>query len=341
MDDAEILFERVGRLGLVTLNRPKALNALTLPMCAAMLERLAAWAVDPAVRAVLIDAGPCRAFCAGGDIRAVAEWGKTGDPRALAFFATEYRMNAAIKDFPKPYIALLDGIVMGGGLGISVHGSHRVVTENTICAMPETAIGFFPDVGGSYFLSRCPDGLGAYLGLTGARFGPADTLDAGLATHFVPAARLDQIAPRLAAGEDVERVLASVAEPAGPGALAVVRPAIGRCFVAPTIEAVLEVLTAQGEWGRQTAALLATRSPTSLKLVCRQLREGAGRDLDACLRMEYAMAARILEGHDFYEGVRAVVIDKDNNPTWVPDRLDAVSDACIASYFTGEPALTL
>ena len=333
MEDAPVLIRTEGILGRITLNRPKALNALTRPMGEAILRALRDWAEAPAAKTVLIDAVPGRAFCAGGDMRAIHDLGKAGDPAALAFFATEYAMNLAIARFPKPYVALLDGVTMGGGAGLSVHGTFRVATENTLFAMPETALGFFPDVGGSYFLSRCPGALGIYLALTGARIGPADLVHTGLATHFIPHSRLAEIAPRLSLGEDAGEVLASLAGDAGESALARRRDAVDRAFACETVEGIITALAQEGAWGAEVISVLRTRSPTSLKLTLRQLREGASRNLAQCLEMEFAIAAEILKGHDFYEGVRAVLIDKDHAPKWRPARIEEVTDEDIGRYF--------
>jgi enoyl-CoA hydratase/carnithine racemase len=328
-----VLFRREGPLGRITLNRPKALNALTYDMCAQMLAQLRMWADDSAVHAIVLDAVKGRAFCAGGDIRAITEMGKRRDGSAQAFFTTEYRLNTTIKHFDKPYVSLIDGIVMGGGVGISIHGSHRVISENAVFAMPETAIGLYPDVGGTFALPRLPGELGMYLALTGLRIGPADMTYAEIATHFVPAVKFDLIIDRLARGEVLEAVLSSLAGEPGPPPLAQHRAAIDRAFAAPSVEAVLARLGSEGEWGTETAALLRTRSPTSLKVTFRAMREGRKLDFDSCMRMEYRLTMRALEGHDLYEGVRATIIDKDQEPQWRPAAIEDVSDADIARYF--------
>jgi enoyl-CoA hydratase len=333
MDTREILFRRAGRLGRITLNRPKALNALTHQMCAAMLGQLRLWADDTVVDSVVIDAVQGRAFCAGGDIRAIYEMGKRRDGSAQEFFAAEYRLNAAVKHFPKPYIALIGGIAMGGGVGISIHGSHRVASENALFAMPETAIGLFPDVGGTYAMPRLPGEMGMYLALTGARLGPADMCYAKTATHYAPAARFGEIVQRLENGEDIDSILTGIAVEPAPPSLAAHRDSIDRVFAAGSVEAILKGLEHEGEWGNQTAALLATRSPTSLKLTFRAMREGRIMDFDSCMRMEYRLTMWALEGHDLYEGVRAAVIDKDQRPQWRPRSLAAVSDEAISRYF--------
>jgi enoyl-CoA hydratase len=330
---SDILFSTDLALAHVTLNRPRALNALTLAMCTAMQERLDAWAADDRIHAVLIDAVPGRAFCSGGDIRAVSEWARTDDPRAMIFFRTEYKMNASIGRFAKPYVALIDGIAMGGGVGISIHGSHRVATENAVFAMPETSIGFFPDVGASYFLPRCPGAIGMFLGLTSARLTAADMLYAGIATHLVATNRIAEIAPRLAAGENVDAVLQSLQSDFGPSPLESARARIDRVFSAPSIEAICERLESEGGWGREVLEMLAARSPTSLKLTHRELRGALSRSLPECLAQELQLVARVLKGHDFHEGIRAAIVDKDNHPKWQPTRLSEISDEEIATFF--------
>jgi len=343
MTDAGIIFRIEGALGHITLNRPSALNALTYEMCAAILRHLQDWARDPQIRVVLIDAVPGRAFCAGGDIRAIYDMGRRDDGSAEQFFATEYRLNAAIKHFPKPYIALIDGIAMGGGVGVSVHGTHRVASENAIFAMPETGIGLYPDVGGSYFLPRLPGEIGTYLALTGVRLAPADMIYTGIATHFVPAAKFAIIAPRLAGAESPDSVLSSVAGAPGPPTLPSHKSTIDQVFAGATVEAILEKLNSSGEWGRGIAALLASHSPTSLKLTLREMREGKALDFDACMGMEYRLTLRMLRGHDLYEGVRAILIDKDRRPHWQPGSLAEVRDSDIEHYFAplGDRELSL
>jgi len=333
MDDAHLIARKEGDLGRLTLNRPSALNALTQPMCEAVLDALTAWEGDPTITAVLVDAVPGPAFCAGGDIRAIYDLGKAGDARALEFFVAEYSMIGAIARITKPYISILDGIVMGGGAGISVHGGFRIVTENTLFAMPETAIGFFPDVGGSYFLSRCPGAMGMYLGLTGSRIDAADMIYLGLATHYVAQARIEELVTRLVRGETPEDALAVLAAASGNSRLSEKRTVIDRVFSAGSLEKILIGLTAEKDWGRATAELLHSRSPTSLSLVHRQLNEGATRSLESCLEMELGITGKLLKGHDFYEGVRAVLLDKDQTPHWRPGRIEDVDAKKIAEFF--------
>jgi enoyl-CoA hydratase len=332
----DIKFERRGAIGLVTLDRPKALNALTLPMIRAYAPRLAAWAADPGVAAAVMRGAGERAFCAGGDIRAIWEAGRASDaPIHRDFFREEYRLNRAIHRLAKPHIALLDGIVMGGGVGLSVHGSHRVATERTLFAMPETGIGLFPDVGGSYFLSRCPGEIGMYLALTGHRLKAADLIHAGIATHVMTSARLDELIAALGeVGAGVDGAIARFAVPAGDAPLAAHRAAIDRCFAAPSVEAILDALMAEGsDWARATHSVLLKMSPTSLKVTYRQVRLGRDLDFEACMVMEYRMIQRFMAGHDFFEGVRAAIVDKDQAPRWQPDSLAAVGAADVDAYF--------
>ncbi len=331
MSDAQpILFERRGGLAIVTLNRPAALNALTLDMIRQLDRRLAEWAVDPSVGAVVIRGAGGRAFCAGGDVRALYD----GDAAYCAeFYRDEYRLDRRVFRFPKPYVALIDGVVMGGGVGVSVHGSHRVASERTLFAMPETGIGLFPDVGGGYFLPRRPGRIGMYLALTGARLRAADCLYAGVATHYVPGDRLDALVDALADG-DVDAPLARFATDPGPPPLAEHRAAIDRCFAGGSVETIIETLEAEsGDWARTTRATLAAKSPTSLRLTFRQLSAGATLDFEAVLVMEYRLSQFCMAGHDFFEGVRAVVIDKDNAPRWRPATLAEVTEAEIERAF--------
>lgn len=329
-----VILRREAALGHITLDRPKALNALTHEMCASVFEALRDWARDDAIHAVLIDAVPGRAFCAGGDIRSIYHLGRQDPPQAEAYFANEYSLNAAIRHFPKPYIALLNGITMGGGAGLSVHGSHRIATENASFAMPETGIGLYPDVGGSYFLSRLPGETGTYLALAGARIGSPDMLSLGLATDFVPSGRLHQMAPRLAQGQTADAAiqdLRQVVTEIPP--LNQYRREIDEAFSGPSVEAIIAKLQAGSAWAGEVARNLELRSPTSLKLTLKALREAKSLDFDDCMRMEYRLTLRVLRGHDLYEGVRALLIDRDQRPRWRPDSLSLVTDELIDAYF--------
>lgn len=339
----EIRFEMRGALGLITLNRPKALNALTLDMIHAMADRLGDWAGNDDIAAVLVRGSGDRAFSAGGDIRALYDLDGNAAAFIAGFFRDEYRLNRMIFRYPKPYVALIDGIAMGGGVGVSVNGSHRIASEATLFAMPETGIGMFPDVGGSYFLPRCPGETGLYLGLTGARLKAADCLHAGICDAFVARDRHDAVIGALADGGEVSGVLEKFAADPGAAQLAGQRPAIDRCFAADSVDAIVEALEEEGsEWAEATRAALSKKSPLALKVAYRQLRAGRDLDFEECMKMEYRLSQRIVPGHDFREGVRAVVVDKDNSPRWDPPSLAAVSDAMVDSCFAplGDNELT-
>jgi enoyl-CoA hydratase len=337
--EAEVLFEKRGRAGIVTLNRPKALNALNSNMVALIHPQLVAWAADPSVELVIVRGAGEKAFCAGGDIRQLHDWGRAGDPAMVAFYAEEYRLNTYIKHYPKPYVALVDGIVMGGGVGVSVHGSHRVAGEKLMFAMPETGIGFFPDVGGTYFLPRMPGKVGTWLALTASRLGQADALWSGFATHAVASTDLDAVADALAEKGDPDATLAGFAKPVGDAPAQALLPVIDRCFSADTVEEILARLDAEdGEWAAKQAASIRQKSPTSLKIALRQMQVGAGASFEDCMRTEFRIVNRIPAGVDFYEGVRAVIIDKDNAPKWRPDRLEDVTPAAVDAYFAPLPS---
>ena len=335
--ESEVLFEKRGRAGIITLNRPRALNALTLTMIRDMRAQLTRWAEDPEVERVVIRGAGEKAFCAGGDIRQVRELGLRRDPEAIGFFRDEYRLNALIKNFPKPYVALVDGSVMGGGVGVSVHGSHRVCGERTSFAMPETAIGFFPDVGATYFLPRLPGRLGTYLALTGARLGQADALWCGIATHAVPRARFDDLAHGLAEACDIAAAIGGYSAAPDLAPIARLMPAIERCFAGGCVEAIMDALAQEAgdyaEWASRTAQLLRLKSPLSLKIALRQMQEGRTATFPECMRIEFRVATRVLQGTDFYEGVRAVIVDKDNRPSWAQASLEAVGDDEVNRYF--------
>ncbi len=331
--EPEILFERRGRLGIVTLNRPKALNALTLAMIRDFDPKLREWAHDQGVQAVVIRGSGEKAFCAGGDVRAVYEAGRRGtDVLTYEFFFEEYRLNRRIHRYHKPYIALIDGIAMGGGLGLSVHGRYRVVTEKTMVAMPESGIGLFPDVGGSWFLDRAPGKLGVYLGLTGARMKGADILHVGFATHFVSSADLPALLDALE-HTSPEAALHRFAQDPGPAPLAARRGQIDAAFGHSTVEAIFAALDGAGDWGRMLGADLAKRSPTSLKATLRLLQRHHRHEIEDCLKGEFRLVQRFMAGHDFYEGIRSVLVDKDMAPRWNPPSLAGVDAAAIDAMF--------
>jgi enoyl-CoA hydratase len=334
-EEPHVLFEKRGAAGLITLNRPKALNALTHGICLSMTMQLRAWAVQDDVKVVVIQGSGERAFCAGGDIRSLYESGVNKTPYALGFYRDEYVLNALIKHYPKPYVALINGIVMGGGVGVSVHGSHRIANETTTFAMPETGIGLFPDVGGSYFLPRMEGRIGMYLALTGARLKTVDTLYSGVATHFVPGADWPALIADLAAGKSADRVVDRKGEDLPSGFLADHRASIDKIFAQNSVEEILAALDADHtDWSRDTAKTIRAKSPTATKIAFRQVREGAKLDFDDCMKMEWRMVNRVVAGHDFYEGVRATIIDKDGIPKWMPPTLPEVSDADVNAYFT-------
>jgi enoyl-CoA hydratase len=332
---SDIRFERRGRIGRVILNRPQALNALTREMCAAMLPQLETWTRDDAVQAVVVRGAGDRAFCAGGDLRRLYDEGRAGGQYPYDFYRDEYRLNAAIHHYLKPYVALIDGIVMGGGVGLSVHGSHRVVGDKLTFAMPETGIGLFPDVGGSYFLSRCPGMIGRYLALTGARLKTADGLHVGIGDQHVPSDRFDALETALAeGGEGIDATIGRFAVPAAPAPLAEHRQVIDRCFSTATVEGIIAACEASpSPFAQEAAKAMRTKSPTSLKITLRAVTVGKLLSFKDCMRMEYRLACRCIEGHDFYEGTRAVVIDKDQKPQWRPPRLADLTDAEVDAYF--------
>jgi enoyl-CoA hydratase len=335
---SDILFERRGAAGIVTLNRPKALNAVTHDMVRALVRQLGAWAHDAAVTRVVITAAGERAFSAGGDIRALYELGRAGrQGEMLTFWRDEYPLNAVIKRYPKPYVALIDGIVMGGGVGVSVHGSHRVAGDRFSFAMPEVGIGFFPDVGATWFLPRMPGELGTWAGLTGERMKTADALAAGIATHHVRSERFPDLADALCGNVSVDAILAAFAEPAGEGPVMARRATVDRLFAGDRVEDILDRMDAErgadAEWAKGTAGVIRTKSPLSLKLALAQMRRGPHWSFEDCMRAEFRIVSRIVHGHDFYEGVRAVIVDKDNAPHWNPADLADAADADVERHF--------
>jgi enoyl-CoA hydratase len=333
MDEPSLLARTNGAVLHLTLNRPRALNALDEALIAALAGAARAAATDPAIRAVVLEGAGGRAFCAGGDVRAMRALVQGGDRAGVArFFTAEYGLNRLIAEFPKPWISLIGGVCMGGGCGVSVHGSHRVVTEGALLAMPETAIALFPDVGMTHVLPRLPDSVGIWLGLTGARLQGAEAVEAGLATHFVPAARLDALRAAIAA--DGAGAIARFAEPVPPGRIATLRPALARCFGHATPEAVLAALDAEGTpWAAEQAAILRRVSPFSVAVSLEAMRRGATMTLAECLAMEHRLTGRVCFHPDFAEGVRAVLVDKDNAPRWSAPSLAALDRAEVTAAF--------
>jgi enoyl-CoA hydratase/carnithine racemase len=315
-----VVAEIRGRIGHLTLNRPAALNALDLPMIRALTEALSAWRERPEIHAVVI-AAEGRAFCAGGDVRAIRDAALAGDAASIeAFFSEEYALNRMIAEYPKPYVALVDGICMGGGIGVSVHGRYRVATDAATFAMPETGIALFPDVGTSYVLPRLPGALGMYLALTGTRLSGADAVHAGFATHFVPRAELGMVGVALA--RDGVSVLARYAQPLPAFSLAGEMDAINRSFSAPSVLELLDRLRRAGYWGQKTLATLRAMSPSSVVWSFGLLRRGETRDLAACLAAELKLTRYVTRHPDFAEGVRAMIIDKDRWPKWSPGAIE-------------------
>lgn len=338
--ESEVLIERRGSAGLITLNRPQALNALTLTMVRGMRAALDDWASDPGVTRVVVVGAGGRAFCAGGDIRVLHDLGKAGrHDEALTFWREEYELNILIKRYPKPYVALVDGIVMGGGVGVSINGSHVVAGERFTFAMPEVGIGFFPDVGGTYFLPRIPGEIGVYFALTGDRMKQGDALSTGLATHAVASSRFAEVLEALTGRESVDHTLEAFADVSMvPATVTGHRATVDACFRFGTVEEILAALDAGTDpWCADVARTIRTKSPTSLKIALAQVRVGKGLDFEDAMRTEYRIVSRICRGHDFYEGVRAVIIDKDNAPRWSPISLAEVSADAVAAHFAPLP----
>ncbi len=332
----EVLFSRAGRMGLLTLNRPAALNALNRAMIGAMHRQLVEWAADPAVELVAVEGAGERAFCAGGDVVSLYHQGRASAEAWQGFFHDEYRLNQAIARYPKPYVALVDGISMGGGVGISVHAPFRVATERTVFAMPETGIGMIPDVGATHALSHFPGELGTWAGLTGARVRGADAVHIGYCSHYVPSAELAALKERLAhSSEAVEHVLRTFDTISDqPDAIAPLRDAIDYMFSHNQLEDILSLLDDGDDWATAQAAIIRTMSPTSLKLTLHGLRAAEGATLEEALKLEYRMVCAIRDHHDFYEGIRAQLIDKDKAPVWQPASLAEVD----VGAFLAEPA---
>jgi enoyl-CoA hydratase len=330
-----------GRVGRLTLNRPAAIHALTEEMCRLMTQALLAWADNPDVDAVMLDHSGGRGFCAGGDIRMIAESGAGDASDAKRFFRTEYRLNHLLFVYPKPVVVFMDGIVMGGGVGISDPARIRIATERTTYAMPETGIGLFPDVGGGWFLPRMPGEAGIWLALTGARLKAAECLSLGIATHYVESSKLEALKAEIIA--DSEAVFGApelFATYAGPARVDDNMAMIDRLFAFDTMEEIVEALERDGsDWSQKELATLRTKSPQAMKVSLRQMRLGARlANFEDEMVMEYRLGGRAVRTHDFQEGVRAVIVDKDNAPRWSPPDLAGVSDAMVDALFAPLPA---
>lgn len=342
MTEQEVICERSGHCGTITLNRPHALNALTLNMVREIAAALDCWASDPRIGSVAITGAGGKAFCAGGDIRILYQLGKAGHYiEQLSFWREEYRLNRRIKLYPKPYLALADGIVMGGGAGISLHGASVIAGENFAFAMPEAGIGFVPDVGATFFLPRLPGEAGRYLALTGARLTCGDALAFNAVSVHVPKAQHAALIERLARGEEAEAAIA--AERAMPPASALLQHSgvIARCLAPASLQAILGELDAEARAGsafaHSAASAIRAKSPTSLAIILRQMQIGAKMDIDQALKTEFRIAARLAKSHDYYEGVRALIIDKDNLPRWMPDSAESLPQEDIDAYFAPLP----
>jgi enoyl-CoA hydratase len=345
--DGDILVREAAALRRITLNRPKALNALTLDMVEAILGLLRSWARDDAVGAVLIDGAGERGLCAGGDLRALYDAALSKDyALPQEFWASEYRLDVLIARYPKPVVAIMDGMVMGGGVGISAHAAHRVVTERSAVAMPEVSIGYFPDVGASFLLARAPGRVGFHLALTGERIGAADAICCGLADVHIPAARLGELRSLLAdcgTAHAVRARLDEMSAPAVPGKLAAARPWIDICYGAADIEEIVARLErSENNDARAALAILQRMSPTSLKITLRNLRSALSFEtVEQSFQQDYRLSLACIAEHDFVEGIRAAIVDKDRNPRWRPDKLEDVTADIVERHFRPVGALEL
>jgi enoyl-CoA hydratase len=339
--EAEALIERRGGAGVIVLNRPRALNALTLTMVRLIAGALDDWERDPGVTRVVLRGAGEKAFCAGGDIRHLYELGRAGDHEAqLTFWREEYQLNERIRTYPKPVIALIDGIVMGGGVGVSINAAHHVAGERFVFAMPEVGIGFFPDVGGTYFLPRLARRAGVFFALTGLRAHAGDALAFGLVQTFVPSARFGDLATALEGEAPVEATLARFAANPQPSKLMKEADGVEACFSLPTRDAILDALAGAQRRGFAFAgparAAMLEKSPTSQAIALRQMALGPSLDIHEALRVEYRIVSRVCRGHDFYEGVRALIVDKDNRPQWSAPPSEAELDGYFAALGADE-----
>ena len=340
-NSSEIQFSVDGPVGRMHLTKEKTLNSLTQAMCLGMHEHLTKWAADDAIHAVVVTAEGQRAFCAGGDVIQVSTAGQNDPVAAREFFHVEYAMDLAIAEFPKPYICLIDGIAMGGGVGISVNGRYRVMSEHIMAAMPETGIGLLPDVGATSFLNKCPGRIGLYLGLTGARLDTADAIYAGFGTHFVPRDRLDTLLDTLISaeylGDDfeiVEGIIHLFSGDPGPSKLQARHIDIDRLFASDDVETIVATLKADGsELANEALKAFGHMSPTSLKLAAKQITDNPGISVKDALILEHRLVSQVLLRHEFYEGIRAALIDKDRNPKWQPATLAEVTPEYIDAHF--------
>lgn len=344
-NEPEILYNELpakhGKLGIITLNRPESLNALSVAMVLSMDDQLRAWAEDKDIVAVIVQGAGDRAFCAGGDLKLVYNHGKNKYQDMIPFFSTEYRLNLYISEYPKPYISLLDGIAMGGGLGISIHGSRVIGTERLQLAMPETAIGFYPDVGAGYFLSHCPHKIGMYLGLTGNSIGVADAMFCQLIDAHIPSDKLQNFVTSLTeqdlstnTSETIDAVIAQYQQESGIPSLKQHINTIENCFNQNSVQNIIRALEQHNSvWAKEQAAILKTRSPTGLKVTFKQISICTNLSLRECLNIDLNLTLKLFQEHDIYEGIRAILVDKTRDPKWQPNTLQAVSDEFIDQLF--------
>ena len=339
----DVVIRREGRAGRLTLNRPKALNALTLGMVRDIWTALLAWRTDPAIAMVILDGAGDRGLCAGGDVRTLYDSAKDGAAFAATFWREEYHLNALIHRYPKPFVAIMDGIVMGGGIGLSAHARHRVVTEKSLLAMPETTIGLIPDVGGTWLLSRLSPGLGACIGLTGYRMSGSDAIQAGFAQSFVPSTQLPALLEVLmsAAGGGIEELLDAAESTVPASVLSADQAKIERWFRFDSVEAIVDALSSSADpMAIKARADLATRSPLALKLTLEAIRRARSyRTLEAALNVEFRLCTNIFVHGEFIEGIRALIVDKDKAPKWSPPTLADVTDAMIQRAFAPAPSI--
>jgi enoyl-CoA hydratase len=341
MMSESLIFTQEKNIGVVTLNRPKALNALNLPMISAFLQQLKLWETDDSIHAVVVCSEEGNAFCAGGDVRWLYDAGLRKDPEQLVFFQEEYKLNQCINDYPKPYIALMDGVTMGGGVGISLHGSHPVASEKFLFAMPETSIGFFPDIGASHLLARCPDNFGLYLGLTGSRLNALDAFDLGLIKHVVASDDFSRVFSALIetdlsvnAKERVTDCIDNFAKPNIESSINSFREFVNVCFKETTVDGIIARLKESShKWHSDTIAFMAKKSPLSLRVTLQQILSAKDKTLAESLAMDLRLVAHFMKDNDFYEGVRALLVDKDKSPKWRPSALSDVSSEMVDGYF--------
>lgn len=338
----DILITEEGHLGIFTLNRPKAFHALTPSMILTMQNQLDVWKLEPNIHAIILQATPSPAFCAGGDVRWLYENGKNDFTQVRHFFWNEYRLNHTIHALEKPWICLMDGITMGGGVGISLHGSHAIASEKFTFAMPETGIGFFPDIGASHLLNKCPDSVGVYLGLTGNRIAARDAIANNLLKYFIHSAQFPEIIKRLHTLDLSENAACKVDTCLAEFQLSLLNqeeisgldPDIATCFSRNSVEEIITALKECGSlWAQRQVEILHEKSPVSLKVTLKQLQKTRDFSLDDCLKLDFFMVNHFMDHHDFYEGVRALLVHKDKSPVWEPANLHGVTDAMVDGYF--------